>query len=453
VIFRVEKRRFRNGGVLRTTRCYYLRYRFGEMPVDRWKSLGVTDKQVAEKKAQEFIQEKEREAAGILEPKRIRDAAMRPLAAHLQDYLADLEKRNRAGRNGRGGRQLKMRVTTLLNGCKWDVAYNINADSFIAWRSRQKKSARTLNHYLQAMVSFLNWLERTGRIKGNPLKFVGKIDERGKLKRTRRALTDDELRTLVAGSDWRGLVYLVAARTGLRQEELRQLVWDDVRLEEKVPYVRVRVICAKNKTEEHVALVPEICEALKSLRPLKCIPTGLVFEKGVPRAARLRADLEANGIAYQDEFGRYADFHALRYAWTTFLQRNGIAQRFAMKLLRHSDIRLTSKVYTDESQLPIYEAIKNLPRLVNYTQIRAQISDAEGCVATQPDAKSGEEKGVEAIDSETLRRVLAHVVARGQKERVKGIEPSCAAWEAAILPLNYTRERIEDCKFQIFNCN
>ena len=26
-------------------------------------------------------------------------------------------------------------------------------------------------------------------------------------------------------------------------------------------------------------------------------------------------------------------------------------------------------------------------------------------------------------------------------ERVKGIEPSYAAWEAAVLPLNYTRER------------
>ena len=24
-------------------------------------------------------------------------------------------------------------------------------------------------------------------------------------------------------------------------------------------------------------------------------------------------------------------------------------------------------------------------------------------------------------------------------ERVKGIEPSCAAWKAAVLPLNYTR--------------
>ena len=29
-------------------------------------------------------------------------------------------------------------------------------------------------------------------------------------------------------------------------------------------------------------------------------------------------------------------------------------------------------------------------------------------------------------------------------ERVKGIEPSCAAWEAAVLPLNYTRGGIFD---------
>jgi hypothetical protein len=28
-------------------------------------------------------------------------------------------------------------------------------------------------------------------------------------------------------------------------------------------------------------------------------------------------------------------------------------------------------------------------------------------------------------------------------ERVKGIEPSYAAWEAAVLPLNYTRIRLQ----------
>ena len=102
MIFKVEKRRSRQNGKLRTTRCYYLRYRIGDMPVDRWKSLGATDLQVATKRAQEFIQERERETAGILEPKLVRDAAHRPLVEHLNDYEADLVARGRAGRGGVG---------------------------------------------------------------------------------------------------------------------------------------------------------------------------------------------------------------------------------------------------------------------------------------------------------------------------------------------------------------
>jgi len=51
MIFEVVKRRFRSGKKVRETRSYYLRYRVADMPSDRWKSLGVTDKQVAEKKA------------------------------------------------------------------------------------------------------------------------------------------------------------------------------------------------------------------------------------------------------------------------------------------------------------------------------------------------------------------------------------------------------------------
>ena len=85
MIFKVEKRRSRRNGKLHLTRCYYLRYRVGDMPVDRWKSLGATDLQVANKRAQEFIQEREREAAGILEPKLVRDAAQRSLTEHLND--------------------------------------------------------------------------------------------------------------------------------------------------------------------------------------------------------------------------------------------------------------------------------------------------------------------------------------------------------------------------------
>ena len=31
----------------------------------------------------------------------------------------------------------------------------------------------------------------------------------------------------------------------------------------------------------------------------------------------------------------------------------------------------------------------------------------------------------------------------GEVERVKGIEPSCEAWKASVLPLNYTRNRAQ----------
>src|ERR1019366_8417584 len=122
VIFEVEKRRFRQGGKLRETRAYYLRYRLADMPADRWKSLGVSDKQVAEKKARDFIQEAEREAAGILEPRVIRDAAKKPLKEHLEAYVADLERRGRSGRGGRGARLLKGRVVRLMDDCGWKVA-------------------------------------------------------------------------------------------------------------------------------------------------------------------------------------------------------------------------------------------------------------------------------------------------------------------------------------------
>jgi hypothetical protein len=171
----------------------------------------------------------------------------------------------------------------------------------------------------------------------------------------RWAFTDEELRKLVAGSEDRGIIYFTAARTGLRQEELKQMKWGDLHLDADVPFVVVRDYAAKNKKEESVQLVPEIVEALTAHRPAGCVGTDLVFPHGIPRARCLTLDAEANGIPYRDELGRYGDFHALRYTWATFLQRNGVAQRFAMKLMRHSDIRLTAQVYTDEMQLPIYD--------------------------------------------------------------------------------------------------
>ena len=95
-----------------------------------------------------------------------------------------------------------------------------------------------------------------------------------------------------------------------------------------------------------------------------------------------------------------------------------------MKLMRHSDIKLTSKVYTDETQLPIYDAVKKLPRLGTYTQWRAQILGPAGQNLTRPGA------GCEGMDSnKTLVNGgvclgQAPLDAEKEMERAKGFEPS-----------------------------
>ena len=41
------------------------------------------------------------------------------------------------------------------------------------------------------------------------------------------------------------------------------------------------------------------------------------------------------------------------------------------------------------------------------------------------------------------------------RKRVKGIEPSCPAWEAGVLPLNYTRkiEELNSCRWNVISQN
>jgi hypothetical protein len=48
------------------------------------------------------------------------------------------------------------------------------------------------------------------------------------------------------------------------------------------------------------------------------------------------------------------------------------------------------------------------------------------------------ERAVDAADEGLLTRAEFQLFAQ-RLERVKGIEPSYEAWEAAVLPLNYTR--------------
>jgi integrase len=75
------------------------------------------------------------------------------------------------------------------------------------------------------------------------------------------------------------------------------------------------------------------------------------------RAGRLSSSF----LAYVDDQGHYADFHALRKTFITNLSRVGVAPKTAQILARHSDINLTMKTYTMLGVLDQVGAVEALP--------------------------------------------------------------------------------------------
>jgi integrase len=82
-----------------------------------------------------------------------------------------------------------------------------------------------------------------------------------------------------------------------------------------------------------------------------------------------RSDLERAGIPFLDGEGRRFDFHALRHTLCTHLRDARVGLRDAMAIMRHSDPRLTMRVYTDERQIGVASEVAKLPDLGTRTLV------------------------------------------------------------------------------------
>ena len=386
----VRRARRKNGRSVRS-KNYSLRYRYGSMPAPKYEPLGVTCKEAAWQKANEFKRDYEAEKAGLLPPRSIRDAEAKTIQSHAEDYLSDLKARGRDGRKGKGAKQIRSRLERLIRECGWSSLSEITSDSFTRWRAGlQSMSSRTKNHYLAEAKTFVGWMILQGRMTINPLATVAKVDQTIKT-RVRRALTNEELASLFKHSPhYRRVPYLMSARTGLRYGELSELVWGDVVLDGEKSHVLVRASISKNKKDARIPLITELEQLLSDFKPEGAKPMDRVFKDGVPRCVTLKKDLKAADIPYVDESGRYADFHALRYTFNTWLQTNGVPPRMAQELMRHSDRRLTDQVYLDTSLLPLQETMRSIDGNTKWTQIWTQIS-GETCHLGSRVGETGEE--------------------------------------------------------------
>ena len=336
---------------------FVLRLKVDGKPMGKDIPLKVRDQQVAEKMKAEFIREKERELAGILEPKPLRDAAQKPLTEHLADFVADLHSRDK---DGHYIDILETHLLKLFKDCNWRLPQDITADSFISWRSKQTFAPKTKHHYQVDSKNFLNWMRSNRRITSNPLEFVGKIELRGNEVVKRRAFSVEEIKRLAAVSGPRWVVYLTAINTGLRRKELARLQKADLHLDEAKPYLLARASTTKNHETSPIWLNQELVGELHKLLASADNGATTVFKR-IPRMERFRKDLAAAKIPYKDELGQVADFHALRHTLASNMAAAEIHPAKAKAMMRHSDIALTMGVYTHTSALGLAEAVEKLP--------------------------------------------------------------------------------------------
>ena len=349
--------------LIKRGRLYYGRVRLDNQIRTQTVPFRTMDKQVAQKRLNDHVRKQQQEAEGIIPPKIMRDAAGRELGKHLADYLADLTAKQRATRYVH---LTELRINKLARECGWKMIRDITLDSFIHWRSvsGQELAPKTLNEYRDTMYSFMEWLKRTGRINVNPLQNADRVETRGKERVKRRALTDDEAIRLLQAAGPRIAVYLFALQTGVRRGEMFALRWADVEIDKEPFSVRVRASISKNHEECILGLKPGLVSLLKAIRPLNYDTEDRIFKGLMPKMGRYKKDLALAGIPYKDKDGRRLDFHALRKTYCTNLALAGVNQWNAMKLMRHNDINLTMKTYTDAGKLPLGAEIDRLPSYV-----------------------------------------------------------------------------------------
>ncbi len=70
--------------------------------------------------------------------------------------------------------------------------------------------------------------------------------------------------------------------------------------------------------------------------------------------------MEAAGLDPDGDAGKL-DFHALRTTLCTMMANTGVNVRQAMEVMRHTDIRLTTKTYTDPKLIDTHAGVSSLP--------------------------------------------------------------------------------------------
>ena len=149
--------------------------------------------------------------------------------------------------------------------------------------------------------------------------------------------------------------------------------------------IQLRAETTKSKRADALPLRADLSKLLRKARG-EADDAGSVV-KVLPRIPTHRKYLAAAGIPWVNDAGRRADIHCLRHSYGTLLSKGGVSPREAMSLMRHTDMRLTMKVYTDPRIFDLAGAVEKLAMDFDTTR------SVQVVVATGTDGKADNTAG------------------------------------------------------------
>lgn len=372
------------------------RFQYVQVPGQNPKTVkGYRDKRATLTLAVQY-EEKARAAwLGGVPPQceRLAAESAKSIAQHIEEYRVCLEAQNLLARERRARLS---RLERTLKGAGVASLGDLRESVVLPEIGRLReagKSHETCRKHWKAVKQFSRWVRRDGRIAEDLLAGVElrgydpKLDPR----RPRRALSEEEIGKLVghllaAGESVtvkRGrkcvirfvpamerLMFLLTVwGAGVRGVECRKLMRESFCLESNPPMLVVNAQHSKHRKRDEVPMTPDIAAKVRPWLEQQPLREPLFVHCWKP-AEWLRADLEAAGVPWQDEYGQFNDMHAQRHTFVSRLARSGVASEVTRKLSRHSSDELVQR-YTHIDRQDERAAMAKLPPILDASAERA----------------------------------------------------------------------------------
>ena len=411
---------------------WYARYR-DHNDIEKQVSTRCTDKEAAQQVLANLVAESEKIKSGIKTPKEASAAGhiKQPITEHIETYIEYLKHKTTRGRKtsqvhlSNVTRQLKR----LANDCGFCWINDISKGKVAKWMNEQagigKMSGRTINTYRAAVLTFVRWLVAEDRLVTNPLEGLYTADQMEK-RRRRRALTGEEIAKLLEAARTRplqnamtiksgkrkgqvaakirpkekkrlidlgherALIYETMIYTGLRKNELATLTVDDLFLNAKQPFIRLKSKNSKNALADQIPLRADLSAKLRKWISCK-LPGAKVLYVPHDLHKILYRDLKQAGIPRVDDQGRRIDVHALRHTCGTQLAKAGILPQEVSRIMRHSSMDLTM----DYTHLTLVDTGRAVEKVPDFTANVIMKTGTDDVVAMLKDQKKANQKGPE----------------------------------------------------------